>query len=81
MAYLNTEQAAFYLGCVRRETDANGTVTEIADRVKLRDYLSRHRVPTYHRGRSVLVREIDLDKSLQPGPHARPQPRSIRRTA
>ena len=72
MAYLNTEQAARYLGFVRREMGDNGVATDVPDRVRLLDYLRQWQVPTFHRGRCVVVREIDLEKSLRPRGRAVP---------
>lgn len=62
MAYLDTDAAARHLGFVR----ADGS----ADRERLRHYLARYRVPTWRRGRSVVVKQEDLDASLTPGPVA-----------
>ena len=64
--YLNTDQAARFLGFVRSETQSNGRVIDVPDRVKLLDYLKRWHVPTFHRGRCVVVRDSDLEKSLRP---------------
>lgn len=66
MAYLNTEQAAYFLGFVRREVDDAGRTVEVADRAKFLDHVTRHRIPTFHRGRAVVVRERDLEASLTP---------------
>lgn len=59
-AYMDTDQAARYLGFIRQDGSA--------DRARLREYLRRYKVPTWRRGRSVVVRQQDLDASLRPGP-------------
>lgn len=74
--YLNTEQAAFYLGFVRIVTDEAGRRVEVADRARCSEYLLRKRVPTKRIGRAVRVRDVDLEASLDDGPFVAAKRRS-----
>jgi hypothetical protein len=74
MAYLNTEQAAFRFGFVKREIDAAGRAIEVPDLIALRAHIHACKVPTRYAGRMLRVREEDMERSLRPGRHVFPQP-------